>query len=238
MKKVFVVLLSTFLCAFAHDLLIGHADPDETSGVEENIAGDPYYDTVDLEDWRSQTPTVDHLLEYDCVFTWSSMGYADPTALGNNLADYVDLGGAVAILNFCWDPSSGLGGRIMNDTDYCPLAPVYDVRDGDRRGDPDMGDYDDLHPIMDGVASITGIYYWSYLSVLPGATWLAELTNGYDLAGINADESVVGINMYPGDTHQWQGDGWLLFNNAIKYLLGDWPGVSEVTWGALKAAFE
>jgi hypothetical protein len=236
MKKVSVILLSTLLCTvFAQDLLIGHTDPGQTSGVEENIAGDPYYDDVDLEDWRAQTPSVDHLSEYDCVFTWCSLAYQDRTTLGNNLADYVDAGGAVVILNFCWDSAPfGLSGRIMTDPDYCPLALVWR---GGTRDSQDMGDYDPDHPIMDGVESITGIYYWTYLDTWPGATWLADLTNGYALAGINAWENVVGFNMYPGDYRYWEGDGWILFNNAIRYVMGDLPGVSEISWGGVKALY-
>ncbi|MCK4592978.1 hypothetical protein KAU45_00655 [bacterium] len=237
MKKVLLILLSTLLCAaFAQDLLIGHTDPGQTGDVEEHIAGDPYYDRVDLENWCSDTPTVDHLLEYDCVFTWNGLPYDDRALLGHNLADYVDQGGAVVILNFCWGYSPwGLSGRIMDDSDYCPLTLVY--RCGGR-DDQDLGDYDPDHPIMAGVESITGIYYWIYLGVWPDATWIASLTNGYALVGINAWENVVGINMYPGDNRRWSGDGWILLNNAIQYIMGE-PGTVAVTsWGRLKAVFE
>ena len=235
MKRTVFVILAAFLSTvFAHSLLIGHADPGQTSDVEANIAGDPYYDTVDIEDWCDQTPTVDHLSEYDCVLTWSHSAYQDKTTLGNNLADYVDDGGAVVIVNFCWSYPSGLAGRIMSDPDYCPLEQVW--RGGGANGEG-LGDYDEDHPIMAGVESITGIEYWEYLGVYPEATWLADLTNGYALAGINADQNAVGINMYPGDSHQWQGDGWILFNNAIQYLMdpdtappyvgGMYPGEGE-----------
>ncbi len=236
MKRVVLIVLSALLgITSAHDLLIGHTDPGQTGDVQEHIAGDPYYDTVDLEDWRSDTPTVDHLLAYDCVFTWSAQGYQDPTLLGHNLADYVDLGGAVVILNFCWDYTAGLSGRIMTDSDYCPMAHVW--RDGGANG-VDLGDYDADHPIMDGVESITGIEHWEYLGVYPRATWLADLTSSDALAGINDAENVVGINMYPGDLHQWEGDGWLLLNNTIQHIMGDPGTVTEVSWGRVKAQFE
>jgi hypothetical protein len=171
---------------------------------------------VDLEDWRAQTPTVDHLEEYDCVLTWSHSPYHDKTTLGNNLADYVDSGGAVVILYDCWDYTQGLGGRIMTDDVYCPMCLVW--RGGGANG-LDLGDYDPDHPIMDGVESITGIEFWEYLDVYPAATWLASLADGPDLAGINAYENVVGINLYPGDGRLWQGDGWILINNAIRYVM-------------------
>ncbi len=236
MKKVLVILLSTLLCAvLAQDLLIGHTDPGQTEGVLTNIAGHPYYDTVDLENWCSQTPSVDHLLEYDCVFTWSSIRYDNPTLLGHNLADYVDQGGAVVILNFCWQTGWPLKGRIMDDPDYCPLTLVWS---GLGVNYEDLGDYDADHPIMAGVESITGIYFWAYLDVWPDATWIADLTNGYALAGINAWENVVGINLYPGDYRRWSGDGWILMNNAIQYIMGDGGSVTDATWGRLKTVFD
>jgi len=217
MKQACVILLSSLACAVpAQDLLIGHTDPYQTSDVETYIAGDPYYDTVDLEDWRAQTPTAGHLEEYDCVLTWSHSPYQDRTALGDNLADYVDSGGAVVILYDCWGGSTGLGGRIMTDDEYCPMALVW--RGGGANG-VGLGDYDPGHPILDGVESITGIEFWEYLGVYPGATWLASLDNFYDLAGINADENVVGLNLYPGDGRLWQGDGWILINNAVRYMM-------------------
>ena len=236
MKRLVLIVLSALLgITSAHNLLIGHADPGKTADVQEHIAGDPYYDRVDIEDWCNVTPSVDHLLKYDCVFTWNSQGYQDPTQLGNNLADYVDLGGAVVILNFCWDYPDGLSGRIMTDSDYCPLTHVW--RGGGANG-VDLGDYDPDHPIMAGVESITGIEYWRYLGVWPCATWIASLTNSYALAGINDAESVVGLNLYPGDGRFWEGDGWILFNNAIQYIMGDGGSVSDVTWGGLKTVFD
>jgi len=150
------------------------------------------------------------------VLTWSHSAYQDRTTLGDNLADYVDDGGAVVILNFCWNSSIGLSGRIMTDDDYCPMCLIWRGGGANAAG---MGDYDADHPIMDGVESITGIEFWEYLGVYPIATWLASLDSFYDLAGINAAQNVVGINMYPGDDHFWQGDGWILFNNAIRYLM-------------------
>ncbi|MCX7022371.1 MAG: hypothetical protein NTW26_08900 [bacterium] len=41
---------------------------------------------------------------------------------------------------------------------------------------------------------------------------------------------MVGINLYPGD-------GWVLFNNAIRYVKGEPSSVSRISWGEIKAAF-
>ena len=52
MKKPVLLLVLIFAAAFAgqYDLLVCHCDPGSTSGVQTNIGGDPYYDSVDLVD--------------------------------------------------------------------------------------------------------------------------------------------------------------------------------------------
>ncbi|MCD4733594.1 Ig-like domain-containing protein [bacterium] len=81
--------------------------------------------------------------------------------------------------------------------------------------------------IMDGVATIDVIYYTVSCDLESGATWIADLANGYDLAAINAAEDVVGFNLYPGDYLAWTGDGWVMINNAIRFI-GDFT-VPEVS---------
>ncbi len=46
------------------------------------------------------TPDVATLSAYDVVLTWSDYHYDDRTAMGNNLADYVDVGGTVIVCVF------------------------------------------------------------------------------------------------------------------------------------------
>ena len=217
MKRLIVLLATISVAAFAgqYDLLIGHSDPGSTSGVQTNIGDNPFYSSITIEDWSTTTPTLDHLLDYGCVYTWSNYDYADGVTLGNRLADYVDLGGTVVINDFCWTSKWGLYGRIQTDGDYAPLTHngncAYSYTD--------LGSYDHGHPFMDGVSSITKIYYMTYASKEQSATWVADTTSLYPLCAVNADFNVVGINMYPGDSKRWTGDGWRLHNNVIENLM-------------------
>jgi hypothetical protein len=217
---VLVIVAAAFAGDF--DLLVGHCDPGMTSGVQTNIGGDPYYDSFTLEDWRYSTPTLDHLENYGCVFTWSNYNYSDGTTLGNRLADYVDAGGTVVINNFCWTSNWGLYGRIQTDPDY---APITHMGSG-AYTNTNLGDYDDTHEFMDGVSSISGIYYWTFVNKESPATWVADNTSGYVLVAVNEDYNVAGVNMYPGDYRYWSGDGWTMYNNIIQNLMeGQWyPG--------------
>jgi hypothetical protein len=217
MKKSLLVLV-VVAAAFAgrYDLLIAHCDAGSTSGVEDNIGGDPFYDSVDFVDCQYYTPTVAEMEEYGCVFTWSNYTYQNATQMGNNLADYMDNGGGVLSCSFAhWnlDHYGGLSGRYANDENYCPLT-----RGGHDFSSTSLGNYDPHH-IMDGVESISDIYYWEDVSTEAPATWIADLANGTDFVAINVARNAVGINFYPGDYAHWTGDGWTLLNNAIQYLM-------------------
>jgi hypothetical protein len=82
------------------------------------LSGSP----CDYYDARVATPSLAMLQEYECVLTWVNYAYADKDAMGNVLADFVDVGGHVVLGQWCL-PTAGnyLGGRIMTD-DYCPTT--------------------------------------------------------------------------------------------------------------------
>jgi hypothetical protein len=219
MKRLIVLLATISLAAFAgqFDLLIGHSDPGGTAGVAANIADNPFYSSVTFEDWSVTTPTLEHLQDYGCVYTWSNYDYANGATLGDRLADYVDQGGTVVISDFCWTAKWGLHGRIQTDENYAPLTS-----DGNCSYTfTDLGSYDHDHAYMDGVSSIRNIFYMSYVIREPSATWVADTTSLYPLCAVNADANVVGVNMYPGDSRRWIGDGWTMYNNIIESLMLD-----------------
>lgn len=77
--------------------------------------------TVDYFDASAGTPSLDLLNQYDCVNTWANFAYADNVGFGNNLADYVDGGGRVALGAFTtYTQGNFLDGRIM-DPGYSPV---------------------------------------------------------------------------------------------------------------------
>ncbi len=86
---------------------------------------------VDYVDAHRGTPTLEQLLQYRCVVTWSYWEYQNPWVFGNRLADYVDQGGKV-ILGY--RTHLRLEGRIINEPGYCPVTvsgeSVYDCYTG------------------------------------------------------------------------------------------------------------
>lgn len=77
---------------------------------------------VDYFDAAAGTPDLATLEGYDCVHTWTNAAYADNVAFGDNLADYVDGGGAVVLGTFAtFTTGNFLDGRIM-DPGYNPVV--------------------------------------------------------------------------------------------------------------------
>ena len=78
---------------------------------------------VDYFDARVDTPSVALMGNYDAVLTWVNYAYLDTVLMGDNLADYVDLGGKAVLGQWCiyTGQTNWLEGRIM-EPDYCPIT--------------------------------------------------------------------------------------------------------------------
>jgi hypothetical protein len=113
--------LGLAIAAQAESMLYAPTQPDSPDFRAELAAliGGP----VDYYNARVGTPAVSLLAEYDAVFTWVNYGYADSVLMGDNLADYVDLGGRVLLGAWCYREAQAyyLEGRIMGP-EYCPVA--------------------------------------------------------------------------------------------------------------------
>ena len=92
------------------------------------------------------------------------------------------------------------------------------------------------HDILTGASSITGIGFRVTASLESGATHIADNTGGSSLAAINAGNCVVALNLVAGDYISWTGDGWILMNNAVEYLMGA-TSLQRSSWGSIKTSF-
>src|SRR5690606_13064181 len=105
-----------------------------------------------LLDVISDTPTVETLLNYDAVLTYTNGSYSDPFTLGDNLAEYVDFGGGVVVAVFAnASPTFGrsLEGRWASG-EYDVIVPRFgfDFSPGE------LGTvFEPGHPLMAGVTS-------------------------------------------------------------------------------------
>ncbi|MDP8208069.1 MAG: T9SS type A sorting domain-containing protein [Candidatus Electryonea clarkiae] len=150
-------------------------------------------------DCRNSIPELEDLLEFDVVMTWSNYSYFGNggAAMGDVLADYIDEGGAVIVCVFALynQPGNlGIGGRLLED-EYLPV----DINGSYTSGAFTLGDYDETHPIMEGVESGSTRYANVSLDPLEDAYLVASYTNNYPFVVVK--QACVALNMFPGNNN-------------------------------------
>lgn len=168
------------------------------------------------------TPTLNELLNYDAVLVYSdSGGFLDRVALGDVLADYVDLGGTVVVAVFAFNSSSlGIQGRLLTGG-YLPFNQNAQSGGSNLTLVPVIAN----HPLLAGVGSFDGgsSSFHTNTTVANGATLVAEWSNGQPLVAQLAvgGGTVIGLNFYPpssdarGDFWVASTDGGQLMANAL-----------------------
>jgi hypothetical protein len=108
------------------------ADNPEFRAAVTAATGQP----CDYYDARIAVPTLEELSDYCCVFTWGNYAYADPVAMGDVLADFVDANGKVILGQWTVHTTqvNWLEGRIM-EPEYCPITASSYVYNGTYAGD-------------------------------------------------------------------------------------------------------
>jgi hypothetical protein len=93
-------------------LLLIYADTDGSwsLSVKRALAFTAAFDSIDLFDGRTNTPSLSTLQDYDAVLLWTTgTGFRDAKQLGDVLADYWDWRGAVVVAMFANHRSRILG---------------------------------------------------------------------------------------------------------------------------------
>lgn len=184
----------------------------DATQIQALLSAYPDLATVDLLDARYTTPTLEQLLDYDVVLVIAETAFADPWAMGNLLADYIDVGGALlqSVPTF-YDPEGngyGLQGRFMEDG-YSPF-----LGEGDWFTYAELADYNPTHPIMHGVTAASDELR-QMVELAPGAEWVAAWEDDEMVA---TKGRVVALNAFLGDGFVWTGDIDLIVHNSLVWL--------------------
>lgn len=203
--------------------LLGADDPSWVDDVRAKLLATGQFTSVDEVDVMFSTPTLAQLESYDSVLVWSDFGFADPNALGDTLADYVDAGHGVVTSTFANTFYVPLGGRWTSGG-YDPIVP------------DDVTAFTPLtlgavaqpaHPIMAGVTNFSGgNASWHTIGALnAGTSLVASWSDGLPLVAERSGTDV-GLNMFPPSSDVYF-DGWdsgtqggLLMANALSYVAG------------------
>ena len=212
--------------AYRPNVLLLNADDDNTSGspIQQTLLAYGDLGAVDLFDARSTTPALQQLEAYAAVVVWSNYYFANPTAIGDVLADYVDAGGKVIDLMGALEPMYGYQGRFR--TGHYSAIELS----GLSLATSCLGTYDNLHPIMAGVTSVCDFYRGINSTLTTGSHEVARWQDDELFVGVKENRSVASINGYVGYSFVWTGQLADVLHNAINFLAGshDAPWLSEV----------
>jgi hypothetical protein len=174
----------------------------------------------------TSTPALAALTPYTVAVVYSNVTPFDRAGLGDVLADYVDAGGKLVLMQACFTNGFELQGRIMT-AGYSPMLA------GPAAGDNTDRTFDlstislPPHPVFFGInpsswdsQPVSGALSAPALS--SGATLIAAFANGHNAIAVNAAGTIVGINLFPGRP-PWVDDPDIiqLGANAALFLAGE-----------------
>ena len=187
-------------------LLLFYADTNDSATFLRNqlVETGLYSDSdVDLLRMPNIPPSLESLLNYDCVLVWTNSAAVAASAQGDRLKEYVQAGGDVALSTYALSPTYSpwdLEGGIMEDG-FNPL----DLTDTRLYGFPRSLNFESAlidHPILEDVSDFTygGNDNYAAVSLDPGALLIGTDNFSVPLMALSDSGRVVGINLYPGPT--------------------------------------
>ncbi|MEH6538425.1 MAG: HYR domain-containing protein, partial [Psychroserpens sp.] len=210
--------------------------------VQTKLVATGQFNSVDIFDTQLGTPTLAELQNYDVVFVWTDFGPDNYIALGDNLAAYIDGGGAV--VDAVFDIGAlNIQGAFNTDT-YRVLSPTG--QEG-FNGIRTLGTVLlPAHPIMQGVTAFDGgtaSLRGTSNSITAGSYDIALYDNNQKF--IIAKENVgpaqarrVSLNFYPPSSSihssYWDTstDGTLIMTNALNWAGNDVVQTAGITSGS------
>ena len=159
--------------------------PGGFADVTSKLKSTGQFNDVVVIDVSTATPSLAQLTPFDALLVYNlgggSYGYADPLALGNVVADYVDSGGGVVTAVFeIAAGSSAMQGRWVSRNYVLMDRSSYVMGSKSTLGTV----YNPVHPIMQGVSSFDGgslSIRPATTSVYPGVERIADWSDGHPL---------------------------------------------------------
>ena len=149
--------------------ILSELDP----GLVSAIAAEPGVGTVDTFDTSAGVPSAATLATYDLVISVGDTTYHDPAAWGNELADYLDAGGAV--IQFAYDNWDQTGTHPTGRFESGGYAPFV------------LGPNDDLSTTL-GTIVVPGSPLLAGISTLGGCAFAAAPVTGFIYSGVQHGE--------------------------------------------------
>ena len=197
------------------------------SDISNRLIATDQFNSVTAISVSTETPTTEELSAFSSVLVWSNNQFQNSVILGDNLADYVDMGGGVACAMFAVGQSPILG-RFATE-EYWVIDPASSIGTTASIGtihEPD-------HPIMNNVGSLDACgscFRPSSNTLSFDATRVADWSDGYPLVATKDMDGVhrVDLGLYPPTTDSY-GSGWIPNSDVVLLLANTLTWVSGQT---------
>ena len=197
-------------------------DVAEAQEVVDYLLASGHVLSVDVISIHNSTPTLPDIEGYDAVICWTNLVPLDPAALGDLLADYIDLGKGVIVCEGAFTVNWGLQGRFM--AEYSPFTVS-----GDGFVQVSLGTYDPAHPLMTDVSAVTDYFVFD-VGLTAYANCVAWWNNDWPFVAYNiANNKAVGINACPGASASWTGDLMQVILNSVLFVTRGIPGACQLS---------
>lgn len=166
-------------------------------------------------------PPVSVLRSYNAVVCYINSTPTDRDGLSNRLADYVDDGGKLVLLQATMTTTWGFTGGRLTQAAYAPYVTGAGSGDATARTIDQATLTFPLHPIFVGVDipaySRAPMGNISFPALQTGATSLCMFNGGVEAVAINGNKRIIAINDYPLADGQ---ELYPLVSNCVLYLTG------------------
>jgi hypothetical protein len=189
--------------ALAQDVAILSAT-DIAGTINDNVEGyllaTGRLGSVDTFVISTTTPALNQIEIYDSVLVFSDEPYADPVALGDMLADYIDGGGGVVLATRSFSAKGAVGGRLVDESYVAMTVDGSDYNGAEQALVRDVS----AHPMFYGVHVVyggPGSYHTVGATLTDGAELIGTWQDGEPFLASKVFDTVngrsVALNMYP-----------------------------------------
>ena len=177
-----------------------------------------------LDLWGFSTPPLNLLISYDAVIVASSSSWDYPVEIGDLLADYSDVGGALLMMGATfWEDGGWYPDGRIQEPEYLPLNTLGG---GIHTGQVILQTLVP-HAITAGVITMS-TDTWGDVDVQGDGIILGYWDSGDPLAAYNPNRKIMAFNLYCRDGH-WAGDVPRFLDNALDWLTDDWITVDPLS---------
>ncbi|KAJ6237904.1 btb (poz) domain-containing 2a-related [Anaeramoeba flamelloides] len=202
------------------------------------------FNKIDTFRGEQETPSLEYLEKFDCVFTFSQMNYHNSVLLGDILHEYVCKGGGVVISTFATEIQSNKDNEINTEQSNVENEKSLEIKgklvskkflpfiSGDKNYGTNkfLGDYDKLHPLLENVSRFSGgaSSYRSNVKANKNSKVVAKWNDGVPLIGVKQVKpnfgTIVELNFFPvssncrSDFWDVTTDGAIILCNAVSFV--------------------